>query len=93
MPEGLSKNGAKIEKLIVYETVEQQIDDIDLDCIDQILFTSGSTVRAFVKQFGLVPEHIEALCLGVPTQTVAKENNIDAKIIRGCCHSREGGNP
>lgn len=80
LPEGLSARGAKIEKLAVYKTVETEIDNVDLDYIDQILFTSGSTVRAFVKKFGSVPEHIQALCLGVPTQTIAKEHGIDAKI-------------
>ena len=81
LPEGLTNNGAKVEKLVVYQTIEKEIDDVDLDYIDQILFTSGLTVRAFTKKFGAVPEHIEALCLGIPTQTVAKENGIDAKII------------
>ncbi|MBL7215605.1 MAG: uroporphyrinogen-III C-methyltransferase [Phycisphaerae bacterium] len=81
LPEGLSKNGAKVEKLVVYQTIEKEIDDVDLDYIDQILFTSGSTVRAFVKKFASVPEHIQAMCLGVPTQTTAKQYNINAKII------------
>ncbi|MHC4553881.1 MAG: uroporphyrinogen-III C-methyltransferase [Planctomycetota bacterium] len=81
LPDGLSARGAAIENLTVYKTIETEIDDVDLDYIDQILFTSGSTVRAFVNKFGTVPENIEALCLGVPTQTIAKENGIDAKII------------
>jgi uroporphyrinogen III methyltransferase/synthase len=81
LPDGLSARGADVDKLTVYKTVETEIDDVDLDYIDQILFTSGSTVRAFVNKFGAVPEHIEPLCLGVPTQTIAKEHNIDAKII------------
>jgi uroporphyrinogen III methyltransferase/synthase len=81
LPDGLSARGADIDKLNVYKTVETEIDDVDLDYINQILFTSGSTVRAFVSKFGSVPEHIEPLCLGVPTQTIAKENGIDAKII------------
>jgi uroporphyrinogen III methyltransferase/synthase len=81
LPDGLSARGAAIENLTVYKTIETEIDDVDLDYIDQILFTSGSTVRAFVNKFGTVPENIEALCLGVPTQTIAKENGNDAKII------------
>ena len=81
LPAGLSARGAKVDKLDVYKTIEKEIEDVDLDYIDQILFTSGSTVRAFVKKFETVPEHIEALCLGVPTQTIAKEHGIDAKII------------
>ena len=82
LADGLTDRGAAIDKLTVYKTVETEIDDVDLDYIDQILFTSGSTVRAFVNKFGSVPDHIEALCLGTPTQTIAKQNNIDAKIIK-----------
>ncbi len=81
LPDGLTRNGAKVEKLIVYKTIEIEIDDVDLDYINQILFTSGSTVRAFVKKFKSIPNHIQALCLGIPTQTIAKQYNIDAQII------------
>ena len=81
LPEGLAARGANIEKLAVYKTIEKEIDDVDLDYIDQVLFTSGSTVRAFAKKFNTVPDHVEALCLGVPTQTTAKEHGIDANII------------
>ena len=81
LPDGLTSQGTEVDNLAVYKTVETEIDDVDLDYIDQILFTSGSTVRAFVNRFGSVPKHIEPLCLGVPTQTVAKEYNINAKIL------------
>ena len=81
LPNGLFDRNADVEKLVVYKTIEREIDDVDLDYIDRVLFTSGSTVRAFVKKFGSVPDHIKALCLGVPTQTIAKEHGIDAAII------------
>lgn len=81
LPDGLSENGAQVDKLIVYKTIETEIEDVNLDYINQILFTSGSTIKAFVKKFGSVPKHIQALCMGVPTQTTARHYNIDAKII------------
>ena len=81
LPNGLSDRGAKVDILAVYKTIEKEIDNVDLDYIDQILFTSGSTVKAFSKKFGTVPDHIQALCLGGPTQASAKQHNIDAKII------------
>jgi len=28
-----------------------------------------------------MPKHIQALCLGIPTQTTAREFNIDAAIV------------
>jgi uroporphyrinogen III methyltransferase/synthase len=81
LSEGLVKLGAKVDVVPVYQTVEIEPEDVDFDHIDKILFTSGSTVRAFIKKFGKVPPHIKACCLGLPTQTVAKENDIDADIL------------
>lgn len=81
LPEGLIKLGAKVEIIPVYQTLEVEPEDVDFEHIDKILFTSGSTVKAFVKKFGKVPSHIKACCLGLPTQTIAKENGIDAEIL------------
>jgi len=81
LPEGLIKLGAKVEIVPIYQTVELEPEDVDFEHIDRILFTSGSTVRAFVKKFGKMPPHIKACCLGLPTQTIAKENGIDADIL------------
>ena len=81
LSEGLIKLGAAVEIVPVYQTVEIEPEDVDFGHIDKILFTSGSTVRAFIKKFGKVPPHIKACCLGFPTQAVAKENGIDADIL------------
>ncbi len=80
--EGLTQLGAKCEQLAVYENIEIDPDDIDFDFIDQILFTSASTVRAFIKYFHSVPEHIKALCLGPSTLEEAKKHNIKAELLR-----------
>lgn len=87
LPDGLTKSGATVDKLVVYKTIETDIEDVDLDYIDQILFTSGSTVKAFIHKFGSLPKHIEALCMGIPTQTTAKQYAIDAKIIEKDPHA------
>jgi len=81
LPEGLAGLGAAVEQTAVYETVEIEPADVDLEHIDKILFTSGSTARAFVKKFGQVPAHIKAYCLGKPTQASAKEHGIEAEIV------------
>jgi len=73
--------GAAVEKLPIYKTIEVKPPDIDFDYIDQILFTSGSTIRAFIKRFGSVPPHIKAYCLGPPTLAEAKKHNIDAEVL------------
>ena len=81
LPEALAALGAAVEEIAVYETVEIEPVDVDLEHIDKILFTSGSTARAFVKKFGQVPAHIKAYCLGEPTQASAKKHGIDAEIL------------
>lgn len=81
LPQGLLDMNAEIEKVAVYRTVDMDPGEIDFDYIDQILFTSGSTVRAFIKRFGNVPKHIKSYCLGPPTLNEAKKHNIKAELI------------
>jgi uroporphyrinogen III methyltransferase/synthase len=81
LPDGLREMGADIEKLAIYKTVDTEPEEINFDYIDRILFTSGSTVRAFLKRFGSIPPHIKAYCLGLPTQAEAKKYNIDADVL------------
>ena len=72
---------AIIEKVPIYKTIDIDPGPIDFDYIDRVLFTSGSTVRAFVKRFGEVPKNVKSYCLGQPTLNEAKKHNIDAEII------------
>jgi len=82
LAEGLLKEGAIVEKVTLYKTLDVDPGNVDFNLIDQILFTSGSTVRAFVKKFGKVPSNVKAYALGLPTQAVAREHNIDAKVLK-----------
>ncbi|MDD5458713.1 MAG: uroporphyrinogen-III C-methyltransferase [Phycisphaerae bacterium] len=81
LPDGLFEMGAVIKKMPVYKTVDIEPQEIDFEYIDRILFTSGSTVRAFVKRFGGVPANLKCWCLGLPTLNEAKKHNIDAEIV------------
>jgi len=81
LPDGLINIGAVIEKVPIYKTVDIDPGPVDFDYIDRILFTSGSTVRAFIKRFGRVPENIKSYCLGEATLNEAKKHNINAEII------------
>jgi uroporphyrinogen III methyltransferase/synthase len=81
LPEGLAAVGAAVEEVPAYLTVEIEPTDVDFEHIDIILFTSGSTVRAFVKKFDHVPPRVKAYCLGLPTQAEAKKHGISAEIL------------
>jgi uroporphyrinogen III methyltransferase/synthase len=81
LPERLTAMGAEVERVSAYMTVEIEPADVDFEHIDKILFTSGSTVRAFVKKFGFVPPNVRTYCLGTPTQEEAKKHGISAEIL------------
>lgn len=81
LPDGLASFGATIDEVAAYMTVEIEPADVDFKHIDQVLFTSGSVVRAFVKKFGQVPPHVKVYCLGRPTQQEAKKRGITAEIM------------
>ena len=81
LPDGLAEMGAEVAEVSLYMTVEVEPADVDFEHIDMILFTSGSSVRAFVKKFGKVPLRAEAYCLGLPTQAEAKKHGISAEIL------------
>jgi len=85
LSDGLLKMQAEIKRMPVYKTVEIDPGEIDFDYIDQILFTSSSTVKAFIKRFGKVPENIISYCLGSPTLNEAKNHNINAEILPEIC--------
>ena len=81
LPEGLAAMHAEVVEIPAYMTVEVEPADVDFEHIDKILFTSGSSVRAFMKKFSEVPPSIEAYCLGLPTQAEAKKHGISAEIL------------
>jgi uroporphyrinogen III methyltransferase/synthase len=79
--EGFANADVTIETVVVYRNVDIEPEETDFGFIDQILFTSGSTVRAFLKRYGSVPAGIKVYCLGQPTLDEAKRNNIPAELL------------
>ncbi|MDT8301496.1 MAG: uroporphyrinogen-III C-methyltransferase [Sedimentisphaerales bacterium] len=79
--DGLADAEATIEALVVYRNIEIEPEETDFDFIDQILFTSGSTVRAFLKRYNSIPEGVKVYCLGQPTLNEAKKHNIPAEFL------------
>ena len=79
--ERLTVAGAEVEIVVVYKNIDIEPEPTDFDYIDQILFTSASTVRAFIKRFKTVPPGPKVYCLGRPTLDEAKRHNIQAEIL------------
>jgi uroporphyrinogen III methyltransferase/synthase len=86
LPEGLVAMGAEVDQVSAYMTVEIEPADVDFEHIDKILFTSGSTVQAFVNKFGHIPPMVRAYCLGAPTQAEAKKHGIYAEVLSQSDH-------
>ena len=55
LPDGLSNRNAKVEKMAVYKTIEQEIDDIDLDYIDKILLPAARPLEHSSKNSAPCP--------------------------------------
>lgn len=79
--DGLADTKAAVEEVMVYRNVDIEPEETDFDFIDQILFTSGSTIRAFLKIYGSVPDGIKVYCLGQPTLNEAQKHNISAELL------------
>jgi uroporphyrinogen III methyltransferase/synthase len=79
--ERLADADVTIETVVVYRNVDIEPEETDFGFIDRILFTSGSTVRAFLKRYGSAPAGIKVYCLGQPTLDEAKRHNIPAEIL------------
>ena len=79
--DGLADVGAIVETVVVYRNVDIEPEETDFAFIDQILFTSGSTIRAFLKRYGSVPAGIKVYCLGQPTLTEAKKHSMQAELL------------
>jgi len=81
--EKLTAAGAVVETVVVYRNIDIEPEPTDYDYIDRILFTSASTVRAFLKRYGSIPAGLEVYCLGEPTLNEAKKHNIQGRLLHG----------
>ena len=81
----LTAAGADVEIVVVYKNIDIEPEPIDFDYIDQILFTSASTVRVFMRRFGTVPRGVKVYCLGQPTLDEATRYNIQAELLPSDC--------
>jgi uroporphyrinogen III methyltransferase/synthase len=68
LPDELKKMGAIVDAVTVYENVMPGITKIDLSDIDEIVFTSPSTVRNFYSVYGGVPAGAKVNCIGDVTE-------------------------
>ena len=82
LPEGLKKQGAEVDVVTTYQTVnsgrkkEELAELIAAGDVDVITFTSSSTVTNFVEIMGkdyVLPPHVRIACIGPVTAAAARK--------------------
>jgi len=82
LPEGLKKQGAEVDVVTTYQTVnsgrkkEELAELIDAGDVDVITFTSSSTVTNFAEIMGkdyVLPSHVRIACIGPVTAATARK--------------------
>jgi len=77
LTQGLQAQGAKVTATVVYRNVmPDNLPDLDLEFFDEIMFTSPSGVRNFVKRYGSLPKKVRVRCIGEVTLKEARKWNL-----------------
>ncbi|MDD5670631.1 MAG: hydroxymethylbilane synthase [Candidatus Omnitrophica bacterium] len=79
--QGLRRRGARVDAVTVYRNVKTRTRKQDLRQIDEIVFTSPSTVRNFFEKYRNVPERIRMKAIGNVTKACLKEYGKEAEVI------------
>jgi len=69
LTDGVKKMGARVTASIAYRNeMPGDLPDLELESFDEIIFTSPSGVRNFMKRYGPVPATIKVSCIGEVTR-------------------------
>lgn len=70
---GLRDLGARVTAAVAYKNVERRdLPDLNLSYFDEIMFTSPSGVRNFIKRYRKIPRSVKVSCIGSVTRKEAK---------------------
>ena len=78
----LRKRGAHVDAVTVYRNICSKIKKQDLGRIDEIVFTSPSTVKNFLKIHGEIPASIKVWAIGPVTQAQLETFKIRSEILK-----------
>jgi uroporphyrinogen III methyltransferase/synthase len=80
---GLAARGAKVDRLALYETVGEPLDDRvreEVAAADYVTFTSGSSVTRFLEAAGGVPNGARIVSIGPVTSATARERGLEVHV-------------
>lgn len=74
LTEGIKGLGARVSASVAYKNVMPKgLPELDLNFFHEIMFTSPSGVRNFVKRYGKVPKKVKVRCIGDVTLNEARK--------------------
>jgi uroporphyrinogen III methyltransferase/synthase len=77
LTEGIKKLQARVISCDAYRNVmPTDLPDIDIESFDEVMFTSPSGVRNFLKRYGRLPKKVKARFIGKVTQNEALQCHI-----------------
>lgn len=77
----LEEKGAVVHEFAVYENVKPSKRETDFSDVDKILFTSPSTVRNFLQDYGPIPGQWTILCKGPLTRQALREAGYESEVL------------
>ncbi len=81
LKKALTKAGAKVFEFSVYQNIKPKKRNLPKNHIDAVLFTSPSTVKNFLIDYGKIPDSWEILCKGPVSLNMLKKYGYKGLII------------
>jgi uroporphyrinogen III methyltransferase/synthase len=82
LPEELTKLGAEVKAVHVYRNVRPHLESkVDLGRVDEIFFTSPSTINNFFDEYERIPDNVKVKCIGEVTLRAARTRGLAAEVI------------
>ena len=83
LPRSLRKMGAHVKAIPVYRNIlPLKFKKIDINKVDEIIFTSPSTIENFIRKYKDIPEGIRIKCIGDVTLSRLRSYGFSGEVIR-----------
>ena len=83
LPEALSRRGADVDVVALYDTIAEPLDDSQrsgLEAADYVTFTSSSTVRFLLEAAGSLPDDARLVSIGPVTSATLREHGLPVQV-------------
>ncbi len=78
---GLMRLGAIVTEAAVYVNQKPPRRDLPKDAVSKVIFTSPSTVKNFLEDYGTIPSSWEILSKGPHTQKILKDFGYESEVV------------